>query len=156
MVGCGPHFLPFDKSLNSHMNAETDLQKLLASMEPELRPEEFVFATISPADFKKLQLEPWGTFREPEGVTLILEKNAAIMAGLKHTFPSRMITLTVHSSLEAVGLLAVITERLAAAGISVNAISAFYHDHLLVSLDKATQAMEILHQVMLEALSPGK
>jgi len=133
------------------MNAETNLKKLLALMEPELRPEEFVFATVSHADFKELQLEPWGWFREHEGITLILEKNAATTAGLKHTFPSRMITLTVHSSLEAVGFLAVITERLAAAGISVNAISAYYHDHLLVSLDRASQAMEILHQLTLDA-----
>jgi len=130
------------------MNAETNLQTLLASMEPELQPEEFVFTTVLPVDLRELQIKPWGWFREAEGITLILEKRSAIEAGLVYAFPSRLITLTVHSSLEAVGFLAVITERLAAAGISVNTISAYYHDHLFVPIDRVNQAIEILHQIM--------
>ena len=130
------------------MNPETNLQKLLTSMEPELQAGEFVFATVSPAEFEDLQIESWGWFRESEGITLILEKQAAAAAGLETAFPSHMITLTVHSSLDAVGFLAVITEKLAAAGISVNAISAFYHDHLFVPLEKAGQAMDILRRMM--------
>jgi hypothetical protein len=130
------------------VNAETELQKLLASMEPELHPDVFVFATLSPANFKALQPEIWGWFREPEGITLILKKNAAETASLDYTYPSRLITLRVQSSLEAIGFLAVITERLAAAGISVNAISAYYHDHLFVPVDRAEQTLEILHTIM--------
>ena len=117
-------------------------------MEPELQAGEFGFATVSPADFEHLQVEPWGVFREPEGITLILEKSAALAAGLETAFPSRMITLKVHSSLAAVGFLAVITEKLAAAGISVNAVSAYYHDHLFVPLEKADQAMSVLQGIM--------
>jgi hypothetical protein len=132
------------------MNPETNLQKLLETMEPELQAGEFGFATVSPADFTDLQTECWGWFREAEGITLILEKQVASAAGLETTFPSRMITLTVHSSLEAVGFLAAITEKLAAAGISVNAISAYHHDHLFVPLDKADQAMEILWGMMMQ------
>jgi hypothetical protein len=133
------------------MMAETNLQKLLASMEPELRPGEFMFATVSPADFKEIQNAAWGWFREPEGITLILAKSAANAAHLDFAFPSRLITLTVHSSLDAVGFLAVITEKLAAAGISVNAVSAYYHDHLFVPIEKAGLAMEVLQQIMAEA-----
>jgi hypothetical protein len=135
------------------MNAETNLQMLLALMEPELQPEEFVYSTVLPVDFRELQIEPWGWFREAEGITLILEKSTAIEAGLTYTFPSRLITLTVHSSLDAVGFLAIITERLAKAGISVNAISAYYHDHLFVPIDRADQAMEILRQMMADGKS---
>jgi len=133
------------------MNPETRLQKLLATMEPELHPGKFVFATVSTSDFKALEIEAWGRFSEPEGITLILEEGTAIDAGLEMAFPSRLITLTVHSSLQAVGFLAAITEGLAAAGISVNAISAYYHDHLFVPIEKADQAMEILHLIMAEA-----
>ncbi len=132
------------------MPSETNLQKLLVAMEPALKPGEYAFSSVDPAEFKGIQNVAFGWFREPEGITLILEKNEAITAGLEIAFPSRMITLTVHSSLEAVGFLAVITERLAAAGISVNAISAYYHDHLFVPVEKADQAMEILHQIMEE------
>ncbi|SDB45889.1 ACT domain-containing protein [Desulfonatronum thiosulfatophilum] len=42
------------------------------------------------------------------------------------------ITLEVRSLLTAVGFLALITARLARAGISVNPVSAFHHDHLFV------------------------
>lgn len=130
------------------MGAETNLKKLLASMKPELQPGEFVFATVSLAYFNEIQTEIWGWFREPEGITLILEKETALAAHLETAFPSRLITLTVHSSLEAVGFLAVITEKLAAVGISVNAISAYYHDHLFVPIVKADQAMQVLSQIM--------
>jgi len=54
------------------------------------------------------------------------------------------ITLTINSALDAVGFLAAITTRLAAAGISVNAVSAFHHDHIFVPLTRAEEAMELL------------
>ena len=133
------------------MHPESDLQKLLANMKPELQPGEYVFASFAVDDSDIAQDAVVGWFRESEGITLILERNAAITAGLEFSFPSRMITLTVHSSLEAVGFLALITKRLAAAGISVNAISAYYHDHLFVPLQKAEITMQILNTIMEEA-----
>ena len=129
----------------------SDLQILLATMKPELQPGEYVFASVIDDDRKIAQDAVVGWFRESEGITLILERSAAIAAGIEFSFPSRMITLTVHSSLEAVGFLAVITAKLAAAGISVNAVSAYYHDHLFVPVEHADLAMEILLQIMAEA-----
>ena len=58
-----------------------------------------------------------------------------------------MITLSVHSSLEAVGFLAAITARLANAGISVNAVSAFHHDHLFVPEHRASEALRLLQDM---------
>jgi hypothetical protein len=133
------------------MVPESNLQNLLATMKPELQSGEYVFASVTVDDNKVAQDAVVGLFRESEGITLILERSAAIAAGIEFSFPSRMITLTVHSSLEAVGFLALITDKLAAAGISVNAISAFYHDHLFVPLQKVDQAMHILHMIMEEA-----
>ncbi|RVA88555.1 ACT domain-containing protein, partial [Mesorhizobium sp. M7A.F.Ca.CA.004.02.1.1] len=60
------------------------------------------------------------------------------------SFRCRMVTLNIHSSLEAVGFLAAITTRLAAAGMGVNPVSAFYHDHLFVPADRAEEALELL------------
>ena len=135
------------------MVSESNLQKLLATMKPELQPDEYVFASVEMDDNMIGKDAVVGWFRESEGITLILERSAAIAAGIECSFPSRMITLTVHSSLEAVGFLAQITESLAAAGISVNAISAYYHDHLFVPLHKTEITMQILDTIMEEAAS---
>jgi hypothetical protein len=88
-------------------------------------------------------------FREREGTTLVIRREEAERLGMDAQFASRLITLTVHSSLEAVGFLATITAGLAHAGISVNAVSAFYHDHLLVPQDRADEALACLQQMML-------
>jgi hypothetical protein len=55
-----------------------------------------------------------------------------------------MITLRVYSSLNAVGFLAAVTSRLAAHGVSVQPVSAFYHDYLFVPADRALEAIQIL------------
>ena len=63
---------------------------------------------------------------------MIVPGRAALAAGITGVFPCHMITVMVHSALDAVGFLATITTRLAAAGIGVNLVSAFFHDHLFV------------------------
>ena len=114
------------------MNGETDLKTLLASMHPMLHEHPYVFCSVRQDDFDRLALEPLGTFHEPEGVTLIVTQQQASRQGLPFECTWACITLTVHSSLSAVGFLAALTARLAAAGISVNPVSAYYHDHLFV------------------------
>ena len=129
------------------MIGETNLNQLLRSMQPVLLAEEYVFCTL-PADqsVSKL-LTPVGTFREAEGLTLIVTKGQAEQAALPYSYPCRLSTLNVHSSLEAVGFLARITAQLAAHGISVNAVSAFYHDHLFVPTARADEALQLLKEL---------
>jgi len=129
------------------MTGETDLKKLLATMTPELLAGTYVFVTLAPGVAQPEGLEPVMVFREREGVTLILHEDAARKAGLTASFRSRMVTLNIHSSLEAVGFLAAITTRLAAAGMGVNPVSAFYHDHLFVPAERAEEALELLRRL---------
>ena len=129
------------------MSGETNLKRLLTNMQPELLEGEFVFCSVSPFRFTQLDCHPLGVFREAEGITLIVERSVADDEDLDYTFVARMITLTIHSSLEAVGFLAAITSKLARAGISVNTISAMYHDHLFVPADKAEDAMTLLMEL---------
>jgi hypothetical protein len=135
----------------AQMSGETNLTKLLASMRPRLQNGIYVFASLPHAVALPSGLEPVMTFREAEGRTLILEENAAKLAGMDGLFRCRMITLDIHSSLDAVGFMAVITNRLAAAGMGVNPVSAFYHDHLFVPADRAEEAVRILEQFAGEA-----
>ena len=55
-----------------------------------------------------------------------------------------MITLNIHSSLEAVGFLAALLPALAAEGMGVNPVSGFFHDHLFVPADRAEDALRVL------------
>ncbi|MDX8479117.1 ACT domain-containing protein [Mesorhizobium sp. VK24D] len=133
------------------MTGETYLQRLLASMAPQLLPCVHVFATLAPGAAVPDGLDPVMQFREREGLTLIVTEDEAKAAGLAGTFRCRMITLDIHSSLEAVGFLAAITTRLAAAGMGVNPVSAFYHDHLFVPAERAEEALAILRQLAAES-----
>ncbi|MER8994038.1 ACT domain-containing protein [Mesorhizobium sp. M0074] len=126
------------------MAGETDLKQLLAAMTPELLAGVHVFTTLPPDAPVPDRLHPVMLFREREGTTLIVVEDHAKAAGLKTVFRCRMLTLNIHSSLEAVGFLAAITARLATAGIGVNPVSAFYHDHLFVPADRAKEALELL------------
>ena len=56
------------------------------------------------------------------------------------------ITLTVHSSLDAVGLTAAVANKLTEKGISANVIAAYYHDHIFVQTEKAALAIEALNE----------
>jgi hypothetical protein len=112
-------------------------------------PGVFVFATLPSGSAVPANLNPVMVFREREGDTLLLEEEATA-AGLRSTFRSRMITLNIHSSLDAVGFLAVITTRLAAAGMGVNPVSAYFHDHLFVPADRADDAMAMLQTLAAE------
>jgi hypothetical protein len=132
------------------MPGETDLRKLLGSMSPELLPGVFVFATLPAGAPQPAAVSPVMVFREREGDTLILPEEEAKAAGLSFAFKSRMITLNVHSSLDAVGFLAAITARLAAAGMGVNPVSAYFHDHLFVPADRADEAMATLRALAAE------
>ena len=116
-------------------------------MKPEMQDGVFVFCSI-PADNEiPAALRPVHIFHEREGTTLVVRREEAESARLPYQFASRLITLTVHSSLEAVGLLATITGRLAEAGISVNAVSAYYHDHLFVPDHSADEALCLLQRM---------
>ena len=129
------------------MTGERDLDALLKHMKPEMRPGIFVFCTIPTDQSIPAALSPLLTFREQEGTTLVITREQAEAAGLRYAFASCLITLTVHSALDAVGFLAAITARLATAGISVNAVSAFHHDHLFVPADRADDAMVLLQEM---------
>ena len=126
------------------MPGERHLATLLQNMKPEMHEGVFVFCSISGDQKIPATLTPVLIFREREGMTFVVRREDAESAGLPSQCPSRLITLTVHSSSEAVGFLAAVTGRLAEAGISVNAVSAYYHDHLFVPEHRADEALQHL------------
>jgi uncharacterized protein len=120
-----------------------NLKLLLRSMKPELVKGQFVFCCVNEVS----NLNPVMTFREKEGMTIVVRKRDADKNHLKYEFTWALITLDVNSSLEAIGFLAAVTKKLADARIPVNAVSAFHHDHLFVPCDKQEKAVSLLKSI---------
>ncbi|MFT5895054.1 MAG: hypothetical protein ACI8VW_001927 [bacterium] len=125
------------------LHGESDLDTLLKGMDPVLHPEIFVFTTFNNSQ-DIATLDPIMMFKESEGTTLIITQATAEREEVQFEFPCRMITLNVHSALDAVGFLARVTGRLAELGMGVNPVAGFYHDHLFIPVNLAEDAMVAL------------
>ena len=126
------------------MPGESNLEVLLKTMRPELHTGEYVFCTVndlSGVDLSNITM----FFKEEEAYTIIVQRQVADRLHLSYTFIASWITLTVHSSLEAVGLTAAFSTALSNYGISCNVVAAYYHDHIFVDRKDADKAMEVLN-----------
>ena len=133
------------------MTGETNLKVLLTSMSPTLVDTDWVFAVVGEEDAVRLTPHAIASFREAEGLTLVLPQ--AVADDLKRvSAPMKRITLEVHSGLEAVGLAAAVTSALAEEGISANVVAAYYHDHIFVPKASAGRAVAVLQAL---TTSPG-
>ena len=128
------------------MHGERNLETLLMTMQPELKAGKWAFRT-SPNGFDSATLDTAILmFKESEGVTVISPASDEEA----HVPTWAMITLSIHSDLQAVGFLAAITSALAAMDIPVNAVSAYFHDHIFVPYERSEDAMECLRCMMRE------
>ena len=124
------------------MTGIKELQTLLANVDPVLDERSFVFCTFPDFNSNDIcRLNPIGMFQEKEGVTLIITKQQAIDSHIDNESVYKLISLNVHSSLDAVGLTAAFSAKLAEKNISANVVAAYYHDHIFVPEEKAEQAL---------------
>jgi hypothetical protein len=123
------------------------LDELLNSMTPEIKSGEYVFCTVDGHFSDYAHMNPLAFFMESEGLTLIVPVETAEKAQLEYQGKFKQITLTAHSSLDAVGLTAVVATKLAAHGISANVVAAYYHDHIFVQTEKADEALSVLKEL---------
>lgn len=125
---------------------ETRLELLLADLRPVLRKEPYVFVMLPAGQPANIPNAPLATFHEQEGLSVILRQAEADDLGYHYNCTWACITLNIHSSLGAVGFLAALLPPLAKAGISVNPVSAYHHDHLFVPWERREEALNILLQ----------
>ncbi len=128
------------------MSEGGNLSHLLREMKPELQAGTYLFCNLA-GDRVPEGVVALATFREAEGLTLVLLAEEAERHGIPGTFEAAWITLTVHSDLAAVGFLAAVATALAGDGIPCNAIAAFHHDHLFVPVAMAERAMAVLERL---------
>ena len=127
------------------MSGETDLATILATLDVVREPGVFVVAKL--ADGAEPPAGTRAAVRERVGRTGALVRGAARAAGLPFVFEAAWLTLTVHSSWEAVGLTAAFAARLAEAGIAANVLAGYHHDHILVPLERADEAIVALRSM---------
>jgi hypothetical protein len=127
------------------VTGETDLQRLLRDLCPELNPGRYVFTTAEGG--VPSGVTPVVTVAEREGLTLVVPQAEADGAGMAYDYVAGWITLRVHSALAAVGLTAAVSRALADAGLSCNVVAGFHHDHLFVPYEDAEHAVEVLRRL---------
>jgi hypothetical protein len=110
-------------------------------LNPERRAGEYVFV----ADARGI--EPQATVWEPEGPCAVVERAAADAAGLEYDFVAAWIVLRFESALDMVGLTAAFSAALAERGIPCNVLAGLRHDHLLVPVDRADEAVAALQVI---------
>lgn len=121
---------------------QTDLEGLLSTLRPELRPGNAVYCTTDRA--LEPEVEALATITESEGITYVLQQADADRLEIPYEFVGAWITLRVHSALDAVGLTAAVSTALASAGIACNVLAGYFHDHLIVPAERAADALEVL------------
>lgn len=121
---------------------EHDLDAILASLTVARRPGVFAYVVLpEPGDPPP---DAVAVIREPEGTTVVVESAVAIDRGWDVLYEVAWLTLEVHSALDSVGLTATVSTALAAAAIPCNVIAGAHHDHLLVPVDAADRALDVL------------
>lgn len=115
-----------------------DLDALLAGVAPLRRPGEFVFITVDPSESP---VDAFATVREDGRLSCVVDVSTARALGHPVEPVLAWITLQVHSSLTAVGLTAAVATALAARCIPANVIAGHRHDHVLVPIERADEAI---------------
>jgi hypothetical protein len=117
------------------MSPERDLDVLLATLDVERRPGTFVYhqrvSAAAPVPGALAMIDEGDT-------TAYVVDEGTVVGG---QFRSAWLTLTVHSALDAVGLTAAVAAALAAEGIPANVLAGYVHDHLLVPVERADDAI---------------
>ena len=116
------------------------------NMDPVMNTGAYVFCTVP--DEADLNNEDFlATFKENEGLSVVLEKETADRLNLTYNYIATWITLSVYSPLNSVGLTAAVSQALNDKNISCNIIAGFHHDHIFVDRDDAGKAFKILKEL---------
>lgn len=137
---------------------ERTIADLLRETKIEVSPATFALIGIAHQDWTRLlgnpELSPrvdavFMILRDDKQVTLLIEeedwqriRHALRDAKVERGF--RLLTFDLELPWNVVGYLARVTEILAAAGISVGALSSFSRDHLLIKQDQLGSALRVL------------
>lgn len=128
------------------MAGQTNLSEVLKSLQVSCDDVEYGFASVKDKqiDYDDQVL---GTFKEDEGLTIIASKKHFETNGIQYEGPYAKLTIEVHTSLELVGLTAVLAKKLADYQISANVVAGYFHDHIFVQYAVRQKAIEAINNL---------
>jgi uncharacterized protein len=124
----------------------TDLSEVLKALTVSCDEVSYGFVSVENTQFK-FEEGMLGTFQEKEGVTIIATNEYLAKNGLQTEALFAQLTVEVETSLQMVGLTAVLTTKLAENNISANVIAGYFHDYIFVQYDLRQKALEILNSL---------
>jgi len=125
------------------MSGSTDLKETLKSLKVTCDNVEYGFTSLEDTS-KVSRDELLATFQEDGRLAIIAPVAYLQSQGVDYEGPFARLTIDLHTSLELVGLTAVIATKLAEHGVSANVVAAFYHDHVFVQHDLREKAIDLL------------
>lgn len=128
------------------MSGQQNLQAVLDSLRVSCDDVEYGFANVKDASNISID-DVQGTFKEDESLTVIAPVKYLANKGIQYEGSYAKLTIEVHTSLELVGLTAVLAAQLADRGISANVVAAYFHDHIFVQHNLRQDAIEALEQL---------
>lgn len=126
---------------------ETDLAVMLATLDVVRRPGVFTFVEVPGAPTAEMFELAHAVVVEDDSTTLVMTLEDAQSVRVGDDVEMAWLTLTVESSLEAVGLTAAFSAVLGDAGIACNVLAGYRHDHLLVPAADADRAVSVLRSL---------
>jgi len=127
------------------MSGQTNLEEVLNSIKVSCDDIEYCFATVKDNNFSLKEI--LGMFQEDEGLTLIATKKYFEKNNISYDGPFAKLTIEGHTSLELVGLTAILSTELAKIGISANVIAAYFHDHIFVQYNLRQKAIMAINSL---------
>ena len=135
---------PTTPAVDDQPQVISDRNEMVRSMDPQVVPGIFVFATVPQIESVPDDVGVYSTVREAEGLSVVIAYDDAHRFGPTEPVKLGWITLSVNSSLEGVGLTAAVSGVLAEHGIACNVIAGHHHDHLLVPVGEVDAAIQLL------------
>ncbi|MDP3758435.1 MAG: ACT domain-containing protein, partial [Candidatus Daviesbacteria bacterium] len=113
------------------MTSQTNLSEVLKSLQVSCDNVEYGFASVKDERIN-FDDQILGTFKENEGLTIVAPKEYFETNKIKFEGPYAKLKIEVHTSLELIGLTAVLAKKLADNQISANVVAGYFHDHIFV------------------------
>lgn len=128
------------------MSGKTDLSEVLKTLQVSCDNVEYGFASVKERQIG-FEDKIVGLFKEGEGVTVIAPKEYFVTNSMQYEGPYAKLTIEVHTSLELVGLTAVLAKKLAENQISANVVAGYFHDHIFVQYAIRQKAVEAINDL---------